>query len=145
MPLWWMWMPPPTSRSSGRFYALTALIIIFSLLRRTRRQGYDDIFNTSQSPGHTLRTSSSFKSFGTLSSDELGGNGEYEIAVRIVHNCCDPSNPYRNLEVFVGNFKNEEVHYQKDIGSVEIHNKGNPTKDVIGKKKKKNNQFIYLE
>ncbi|EGT40573.1 hypothetical protein CAEBREN_23989 [Caenorhabditis brenneri] len=100
----------------------------------------DDIFNDSQSPGHTPGKSSSFKSTGTLFSDVLFGNDEYEVAVQIVHNCCDPLKPYRNLEVFVGNFKNEDVHYKKDIGSVQIHNQGEPTTAPIGKRRRPSNQ-----
>ncbi|EGT40408.1 hypothetical protein CAEBREN_22966 [Caenorhabditis brenneri] len=130
-------MPPPTSRSPGRFYALTALIIIFSLLRRTRRQATTSSILPSPLVirRELVLLSNLLEHCPAMSSAVMVY--EYEIAVRIVHNCCDPSKPYRNLEVFVGNFKNEEVHYQKDIGSVEIHNKGNQTKYVIGKKKKK--------
>ncbi|EGT40517.1 hypothetical protein CAEBREN_18460 [Caenorhabditis brenneri] len=112
----------------------------YTLLVEKDTKSGDDIFNTSQSPGNSPGTSTTFKTFGQLSSDEVFDNDKFEVAIRVVHNCNTPVKPYREYEMFIGDFPNKDTHYVKDIGQIQLHNLGKPTTAPIGKRRRPNNK-----
>ncbi|CAL2051545.1 unnamed protein product [Caenorhabditis brenneri] len=59
--------------------------------------------------------------------------GNFEIAILITHNCNTNVKPYRHFEIYLGSFAIKDFHFIENIGRIELFNKGEQTKDVIGK------------
>ncbi|EGT40560.1 hypothetical protein CAEBREN_07589 [Caenorhabditis brenneri] len=105
------------------------------LLEKDQRPNQDDRFNSPRNAGHAMGTSDDFEVFGQLSGDGIPifDDGNFEIAILITHNCNTNVKPYRHFEIYLGSFAIKEFHFIENIGRIELFNKGEQTKDVIGK------------